>query len=94
MDAGSVLNAALVRAFIISVLAGMGAGLAALQTGLDDRQAFLAGMSTFVAAFSARLLEGGYDANRARTGDVQKSDVGAGQDIVKMTTPPPPPKGA
>lgn len=91
MDVGAVLNAALVRAFIISVLTGMGAGLAALQTGLDDRSAFLAGMSTFVAAFLARMMEGGYDANRARTGDVQKSDVGAGQDIIKTVTPPPAP---
>lgn len=77
MDAGAVLNAALIRAFIISVLTGLGAGLAALQTGLDDRAAFLAGMSTFVAAFLARMSEGLYDSNRARTGDIQVSDIGA-----------------
>lgn len=83
MDVGSVLNAALVRAFIISVLTGLGAGLAALQTGLDDRAAFLSGMSTFVAAFLARMSEGIYDSNRARTGDIQKSDIGA-QAVTKV----------
>lgn len=85
MDMNSVLTAALVRAFITSVLIGIGAGIAGLQSGQDDRAAFLAGMSAFIAAFLVRMSEGTYDANRARTGDIQKSDVGA-KAVTKVIT--------
>ena len=79
-NSNQVLIAALVRALLIAVVTGISAGTAALAAGSDDRQAIIAGVSAAASALLVRLAgEGTYDANRAKTGNVQPGDVGAGR---------------
>lgn len=88
MDVGSVFTAAFLRAFMTSILLGLSAGLTALQMGQDDRNAVIAGVSAAVSAFLIRGFgEGGFDANRARTGNVLKSDIGSTTTTVTTSTP-------
>jgi len=62
MDPSSVLTAALVRALIISVIAGVSAAAAALATTDDVRTIAAAGLSAFAATLLVRLGgEGGFE---------------------------------
>ena len=77
-NSSQVLIAATIRAFIIALATGLSAGTAALTAGADDRTAIIAGVGAFASALIVRLVaEGGYDAKRAKSGNVQPGDVGA-----------------
>lgn len=77
-NSSAVLWAALTRGFVLAIATGVAAGVGTLATGADDRTALLIGLGTFASAIAARFGgEGLYDANRAKTGNVQPGDVGA-----------------
>jgi hypothetical protein len=86
MDAGAVFTAAFFRGLMLALLSGAGAAVSAMLAGMDDRSAILTGVAVFATTMTGRVLaEGGYDANRAKTGDIHSSDVGVGQTITKIT---------
>lgn len=85
--------AAFVRSIVVAVATGIAAGTSALASGGDERTAVIAGVGAFAAAVIVRFgAEGGYDANRARTGNVQPGDVGAGRQTMKQPPAPDPPE--
>lgn len=66
----------MIRGLIVAMASGLAAGAAALASGSDERTAIIAGVGAFAAAVIVRFGgEGGYDANRAKTGRVLPSDV-------------------
>ncbi len=82
-NSNQVWIAASLRALVIALVTGVSAGTAALASGSDDRQAIIAGVSAAAAALLVRLAgEGGYDSNRAKTGNVQPGDVGRSITVV------------
>lgn len=88
-NSNQVLWAALIRSIIIALATGITAGVGALATGADDRTAFLIGLGTVASAIAARLgAEGLYDAHRAKTGNVQPSDVGRNVTVVNQPIQP------
>lgn len=88
-NATQVYIAATLRAVVIAIVTGISAGTAALASGVDDRQAIIAGVSAAASALLVRLVgEGGYDANRAKTGNVQPGDVGRNVTVVNQPIQP------
>lgn len=85
-----VINAALYRAFIISVLLGASATLTTRQiTDAGWEDCVIVGVSAFITAFLARGFgEGSYDAKRAIDGNVNKGDVPVASAKVDVTVKP------
>lgn len=92
-----VLNAALGRAFMISVLVGGLTLLTTRQLTVDANgvsvnpsweKCLIAGGVAFISAFLARGFgEGGYDTKRAADGNINAGDVPVASDKVTVTTP-------
>jgi len=82
----AVLASAFNRALILAGLTGLLATLTAYQQGQGWDDAIIAGVVVAITAIIARLgLEGGYDANRAATGNVNAGDVPETSDKLVVT---------
>lgn len=92
MNMGSVFNAALLRAFIISVLLAAAEVGNALAASGSDREIIAIAIRVFAQAMVLRMGEGVYDMSRARVGDVHRSDVGSTEVITRTSVPTTPPE--
>lgn len=76
-NANQVFITATIRAFIIAFATGLVTATTSLTSGSDDRTAIIVGLGAFGSSLILRMVgEGGYDANRARKGNVKAGDVG------------------
>lgn len=72
------LSAAFLRAFLTASLSAISTGLATYQTGADNTTILVTAITAFVTPFITRGgLEGLYDTNRDKNGQVNNADVGA-----------------
>lgn len=89
MTGNPVLDAAFRRAFILGVLLGIGAFIGARQQGLDWENAVYSGITILISTLVIRGLgEGGIDANRAATGNMNEGDVPVASSKVTVTPTP------
>lgn len=80
-----VLDAAFKRAFIVGVLMGAGAFIGARQQGLSWEAAIYSGLGILIAQLILRGFgEGGIDARRAQTGNMNDGDVPVASDKVTV----------
>jgi hypothetical protein len=71
-------NAAFVRALILAICTGLLTALTTWQTSDDGKTIIIAAGTAAITAFLARWgVEGTYDTNRAKNGDVKPGDVGS-----------------
>ena len=71
-----VFDAALGRAFLLALLTGAVTALTTKQQGQSWEQALIAGAIVMLTTLIARGgLEGGYDARRASSGNINAGDV-------------------
>ena len=92
-----VLNAAIGRAFVVSVLVGALTVLTTRQLNIDVagitahpswEDALIAGAVAFITGFLARGFgEGGYDVNRANNNNINAGDVPVAATGVTVTKP-------
>jgi hypothetical protein len=83
------VKAAAVRGLIIAVPTALLTFLTTWSTTGDAKTLVIATGTSFIGTFLARSgLEGLYDQNRAKNGDVHSSDVGASQPPAEMTPAP------
>ena len=83
-----VFDAAFIRGALLALLTGAVTTLTSKQQGLSWEDALIAGAIVLITTLIARTgLEGGYDANRARTNNVNAGDVPVAADGVTVTKP-------
>ncbi len=83
---GDVFNAAFKRAVALGLLLGVQTFITSSQLGLSDRDALYAGISALITVLIGRGLgEGGYDTNRAASGNANPGDVPVASDKLKVT---------
>jgi hypothetical protein len=71
------MKVATIRGLIIAILTGLLTTLTTWSQSSDAKTLVIAGATAFISTFLARSgLEGMYDTNRDRAGDVHASDVG------------------
>lgn len=95
-----VINAAVGRAFVVSLLVGILTVLTTRQLNVDIgglsvhpswEDSGISGAVAFITGFLARGFgEGGYDAQRAANNNVNKGDVPVAAPDVVVTEPPKP----
>jgi len=83
-----VFDAAFIRGALLALLTGAATTLTSKQQDMSWEDALIAGAIVLITTLIARIgLEGGYDANRARTNNVNAGDVPMAATGVTVTKP-------